>query len=99
MGATQYISDILPESTYGTKVNVGVKLGKRVNVGASAGIINGDINYGLKLKALLGNQPQLSVLEVGFDSSIFDYGQDSFGNNLRATTDNYSFKVGLRFSY
>jgi hypothetical protein len=99
LGATQYVDGILPESTSGTQVNLGLKLGKRVNMGASAGLINGDVTYGLKLSAILGNQPQLSILEVGFDRSIFDYGEDSFGHNLQAITDNYRFKVGVRFSY
>ncbi|PSB01064.1 hypothetical protein [Merismopedia glauca] len=99
LGATQYISGILPDSTYGTQVNLGVKLGKTFSVNAAAGSINDNITYGIKGSLLLGNKPNKSVVEIGFQRRIIDYNEDSFGNNLQSITDDSQFKLGFRYSY
>jgi hypothetical protein len=99
VGATQYISGILPDSAYGTQVNLGLKLGKRFSVTAAAGSVNDNITYGIKGSILLGNKPNTSLVEIGFQRRIIDYDEDVFGNKLQSTTDDSQFKLGFRYSY
>ncbi|MBW4620220.1 MAG: hypothetical protein KME17_12810 [Cyanosarcina radialis HA8281-LM2] len=99
LGATQYISGILPDSAYGTQVNLGIKLGKIFTLSAAAGTINDNITYGIKGGIILSDKPNASILEIGFQRRIIDYDEDVFGHKLQATTDDSQFKLGIRYSY